>query len=659
MSIKQKLVLILALVAIYAFVNITIAVAESLDKKSDLENTETLNDLSSKLSLYVHETQKERGASAGFIGSSGKKFVAILPKQRELTNSRLKELQDFKKTIDMDRISDKLKKELSMIANLSSQIPSIRGQVDRLEISAKDSITFYTKLNNTILKATSLTAKLVDSPELVKALSAYSNFLKSKERAGVERAVLSAAFANDALRQGAFTKWIKLKTEQESYKDAFLSIADKETKEFYKEAIKDSSFAEVEAYRKVVLKKAYEGGFGKDPVSWFETITKKIDVLKRIDDQISKSNTVLIERLKNDNKSSVTKTIGLHIVFGIAVVIFILWIQRAILVSVNSSLKQIKHISTNNDLSQPIDSKGAKDELSQIANATNKMIRSFASLILEGKNTSQVTTKQSVKLDDVLVVLGGNLTKQQQKVDQIDKIIEDVALKLDDAEEASISTTEDLELTQVTLDEFIGKLNTSVNNIEQGAQRQSELSLKVEDLTGQAKNITEILTIIGDIADQTNLLALNAAIEAARAGEHGRGFAVVADEVRKLAERTQKSLDEISVSVNVINQNISNMSDQAKLTSYEIQETSKLSFELIDDATNTKDKLSITSTKSAGVMQKTTYIATKTKELMVMMSAIVDSTNENEELGVKIREVSEILSKNANSLEELLEEFKV
>ncbi|MDH5464727.1 MAG: methyl-accepting chemotaxis protein [Thiovulaceae bacterium] len=99
-------------------------------------------------------------------------------------------------------------------------------------------------------------------------------------------------------------------------------------------------------------------------------------------------------------------------------------------------------------------------------------------------------------------------------------------------------------------------VSTTINDIHKIAEQENALVDDLKQLIGNAQETKIILSSIGEIAEQTNLLALNAAIEAARAGEHGRGFAVVADEVRKLAERTQKSLSESSSTVNVLIQSI-------------------------------------------------------------------------------------------------------
>ena len=107
-------------------------------------------------------------------------------------------------------------------------------------------------------------------------------------------------------------------------------------------------------------------------------------------------------------------------------------------------------------------------------------------------------------------------------------------------------------------------LEESAAAVEEISSSMQNVRHKTEEVTKQAEDIKNIVSVIKDIADQTNLLALNAAIEAARAGEHGRGFAVVADEVRKLAERTGRSLNEINANVNVLVQGINDMSESIK-----------------------------------------------------------------------------------------------
>jgi len=135
----------------------------------------------------------------------------------------------------------------------------------------------------------------------------------------------------------------------------------------------------------------------------------------------------------------------------------------------------------------------------------------------------------------------------------------------------------DMLLANTNLEEARDEIVSLTSKVQLTAEAEADLSNKMEALSKDASEVKTVLIVISDIADQTNLLALNAAIEAARAGEHGRGFAVVADEVRKLAERTQKSLAEINATINVVVQSIMEVSTQMNENSQEIQDLSNLS----------------------------------------------------------------------------------
>ncbi|MEN4045823.1 methyl-accepting chemotaxis protein [Sulfurimonas sp. NWX367] len=658
MTIKSKLNLITAIVVSFALVIIGLTVNTALKEDTVVQQSKMLNVMSQKLSLLIHETQKERGASAGYLGSKGKKFAGILPKQRELTDKRNQEFKEYLKTLDLNDFPKELQDQIRGLQEYMNKISQIRNLVDSFSISVAKEVAYYTKMNKKILNIVGLSAKLASTPELVKALDAYTNFLKSKERAGIERAVLSATFSADRFAPGMYAKFITLVAQQDAYIDAFLTMATDRAKQLYRSTMNSPAVDKVNKMREIAQTKANEGNFGVDSVVWFQTITKKINLLKHVDDELAKNNDAILAKIESEYKKRTVITLVSYIAFAIIIFIIIMTISRGVNKSVQSSLEKIKCVSSDLDLTCNIIVEG-NDEISQISKALHVMISAFKETVLSVTDVSRRNQNESERLRDVVITLKENSEVEDGKISVVNELAVDIGNKLDTVEESTVTVTEDLQTTSNFLEEFISKLSTVVESIEEGSSQQQELVQKVSELTEQAKNIKDVLEIISDIADQTNLLALNAAIEAARAGEHGRGFAVVADEVRKLAERTQKSLSEISANVNLITQNVVEIAEETQHTSQSMDQIAESAQELIVASNDTKENLMQTKESSTDVMHQSIYIATKTKELVSTMDEIVVVSTKNNELRTTIEAVVSTLSQDAAALKNELSKFKI
>ena len=658
MSIKNKLTLVNLLVVVFSLVIIAITIFKSFSERIDMTHASELNVLSQKLSLLIHETQKERGASAGFLGSKGKKFSDILPKQRVLTTEKNTQLESYIRTLDLSAYSKELQSEIASFRSDMSNLSAIRSKVDALGISVKDEVAYYTGMNAKILNIVSLTAKLANTSELVKSLNAYTNFLKSKERAGIERAVLSATFAADKFGDGMFAKLVDLIAMQDAYMDSFLSIASDDAKSFYKDTIDSPIVDEVNVMRDIAKSKANVGGFGVDSVVWFKTITKKINLLKKVDDALAEQNTHLLQELESASQMKVLSTVAAYTLFALFLSGVLYFVSRGINNSVADSLTKIKFVASELDLTHNVIVSG-RDEISHISGALNDMIIAFKDSVTTSQTVAETTSSESENLTDVVAALATNGVEVDKSIKEINGLVTEVGERLNIVEHDAIAVSEDLKKTSSVLDTFVAKLGEVVLDIEEGSERQQGLVQKVSSLTEQAANIKDVLSIIGDIADQTNLLALNAAIEAARAGEHGRGFAVVADEVRKLAERTQKSLGEIGANVNLITQNVMEIAEETDHTSSNMHHISDAAQELISSSQDTKDNLVITSEKSFDVMDQSTYITGKTKELITNMDGVIEISDRNVLHREEVKRSAGMLLNDAIKLKSELSKFRI
>ena len=654
MNIKTKLNIVIILIALFSAFAISLLVYESYKEYRNDEISLKLNHLSKKISLLLHETQKERGASAGFLASQGKKFKNTLQMQRKLTDKRYKEYLEYIKKLNS--LPKELLKNIQQLNNDLKKLNIIRQKIDTFNISLKDAVGYYTHLNKEMLDVITSSVKVTDNAVLVRNLVAYDNFLYAKEKAGIERAVLTSVFAKNQFSHDLFVKYVMLLASQKTYLNNFLGLADKESKNFYLKTLNSPIVKEVNRIEQIALHK--NGNFDIDSEYWFKLITQKINLLKKIDDFLANHNEKILEEFISKRNKRMVYLLSFYVLFTVLVIGGVFAISKSIRKNVNEALEKIECVSSDLNLACKVSIEG-KDEISKITYALQNMINAFRDSVENIRGVAEILSGNNSKLDKVLDVLSDASKEEKGQIDLIDKIVSEMKGKLDSIEESSVSVSEDLENTLKVLDNFVKRLNEVVFNIENATNDQTELNQKVTTLIDQAKSIKEIINIIGDIATQTDLLALNATIEAARAGEHGRGFAVVAEEVKKLSERTQKSLVEINTNVNLITQSVDDISNASNSTMEKMIDISNAAQELITSSNDTKDKLMLTEKTSKDVMYQSIYVTTKIKELLEEMKKIIEISRKVEDISSEVDKVENELDHTIHILNSEIGKFKI
>lgn len=291
--------------------------------------------------------------------------------------------------------------------------------------------------------------------------------------------------------------------------------------------------------------------------------------------------------------------------------------------------------SGNGDLTVLLESKG-KDELDKMSEAINVFLTTLKNILNETKNLSIQNAAISSQLRSNSMETEKRVEESSHNMNSTTKqtmrIQEEIGSLVQDATVGK----ENLEQSNDSLVQMSDTISNLAKKVEESAQNEMNLSTKMQDLSKDAEQVKSVLHVISEIADQTNLLALNAAIEAARAGEHGRGFAVVADEVRNLAERTQTGLADINQIINHIVQNITTSSDEMLKNSDMI---SKLSL----DANEAKEQIN-----DLGItMQDSITINVKS------IDGFLKTNKELVDITQKIQNVNELSAQNAKSVDEI------
>jgi len=551
MTIKAKLFILLA----FPILGIGVLVVQNYQanrKTADsMRRLQTASELAVRLSALVHESQKERGATAGFVGSQGKKFGDLLAKQRGVTDARAAELRAFLSTFRPTEYDAAFQACLQAAGTSLDKLGEVRGKVEKLKLTAPEAIGYYTKMHREMLDTIAAVRLVSDDASLSAALTGYVGLLRAKEHVGIERAVLSNTFAQDKFGPGMYRKWIELVTIQDTYFGEFLAVASPGGAEAYAAASRDGSFARVADYRKIADEKFAAGGFGVDAPTWFDTITRKIELLKGVEDRLSNDLITAAARVERAASRTVLLTVLIGVSLALATAVGGFLAARSVLVPLKRVADRLSDIAEGEgDLTKRLESRS--DEIGRIAFWFNRFAEKLQGVF---RNVSQ----NSVTLGDASTQLAGSSERLNDAACQAtdrSRAVADAAEEMSRNMRSMVVESEgvsaNIRSVATAVEEMTAAVGEIARNAEDSAATADDAARliisgneQLANLTTSAAEIGKVIQLIEDIAEQTNLLALNATIEAARAGDVGKGFAVVAGEVKELARQTGGAIEEI------------------------------------------------------------------------------------------------------------------